>query len=341
MRLAYFDCFSGISGDMALGALVDAGADLDTISEIIQAIPGISFRLIDEQVDVRGMSAIRIQVESGPQGLIRTYGSIRGLLEEMDMPTPARYTAQRMYRRLAEAAALVHGKEVDLVTFHEFGYVDCLVDIVGCAVGLHLLGVERVFASPVPTGMGMMRTEHGIMPIPTPVVTELLRGVPTYSRGIPVELVTPTGAAILAAVSEGYGDMPMMRADHVGYGAGAPRLDFPNALRVVVGEEQRAGVGARVAASLDELFERERVLLEATTEGISAKGRERLMRGLEEAGASDVRTTLAAGTGGRKLETISAVLPASARDQAIGQLQAERGMVSIRLTPVRVVPTET
>jgi uncharacterized protein (DUF111 family) len=108
-----------------------------------------------------------------------------------------------------------------------------------------------------------------------------------------------------------------------------------------VGEEQRAGVGARVAASLDELFERERVLLEATTEGISAKGRERLMRGLEEAGASDVRTTLAAGTGGRKLETISAVLPASARDQAIGQLQAERGMVSIRLTPVRVVPTET
>ena len=166
--------------------------------------------------------------------------------------------AQRMYRRLAEAAARVHGKDVELVTFHEFGDLDCLVEMVGCALALSMLGVERVFASSIPTGLGMIRTEHGITPIPSPVVLELLQGAPTYSRGIPVELVTPTGAAILAAVSEGYGEMPLMLADRVGYGAGHLRLDFPNVLRVVIGAEQRAGARAEPTAPM------QRFVLEVT-----------------------------------------------------------------------------
>ena len=144
VRLAYFDCFSGISGDMALAALVDAGADLSEIEEVLSGIPGDEFRLIREQADVRGISAVRIRVEADPQGLIRTYGSIRGLLDQVELPKGARHTAQRIYRRLAEAAAVVGAKELDFVTFHEFGEVDCLVDIVGCALGLHMLGVERI-----------------------------------------------------------------------------------------------------------------------------------------------------------------------------------------------------
>src|SRR5207237_2337158 len=135
---------------------------------------------------------------------------------------------QRSFRRLAEAEARVHRKEVDLVTFHEVGAVDSIVDIAGAALALSMLGAERVFASPVPTGFGMTRSEHGAMPIPGPAVVELLRGAPMYSRGVPVELVTPTGAAILAALAEGYGDMPLIRVESVGYGAGEQRLDFPN-----------------------------------------------------------------------------------------------------------------
>src|SRR5439155_23708435 len=143
---------------------------------------------------------------------------------------------------------------------------------------------ERVFSSPVPTGLGMARTEHGIMPIPSPLVMELLQGVPTYSRGIPAELVTPTGAAVLAAVSEGYGDMPLMRADHVGYGAGHLRLDFPNAVRVVIGEEQRAGAGARTASSLEDLIARGDILIQAMLSGLDEEKAEATLTEIEALG---------------------------------------------------------
>src|SRR5206468_5760057 len=134
--------------------------------------------------------------------------------------------AQRIFRRLAEAEATVHRKDVEFVTFHEVGGVDSIVDITGTALAVSMLGIERVFASPVPTGFGMARTEHGAIPIPGPAVVELLRGAPVYSRGVPFELVTPTGAAILASFVEGYGEMPLMRVGSVGYGAGRQRLDF-------------------------------------------------------------------------------------------------------------------
>ena len=212
MRIAYFDCIAGISGDMTLGALVDAGADL---------------RAIEDRV--------------------------RGLLDQGDLPADARHTAHRIFRRLAEAEARVHNKELDLVTFHEIGALDSIVDIVGVALGLAMLGIERAFASPVPTGFGMHRTEHGMVPIPSPTVMELLRGVPMYSRGVPVELVTPTGAAILSAVSEGYGELPLIRIEGVGYGAGTHRLDFPNVLRIILGDDQVATARPPEAHTSEEL----------------------------------------------------------------------------------------
>ncbi|HEX9234985.1 MAG TPA: nickel insertion protein, partial [Actinomycetota bacterium] len=167
MRLAYFDCFSGLSGDMALAALIHAGADFDSIAEVLHSFPSEDFSLQGEEVEVRGLSALRVHIESGPQGVIRTYANIRALLEEVELPGEVRRTAHRIYNRLANAAAKVHGKDPELVTFVEFGELDCLVEFVGCALALHQLGVDRVFASPIPTGMGMARTEHGIMPIPS------------------------------------------------------------------------------------------------------------------------------------------------------------------------------
>jgi hypothetical protein len=138
---------------------------------------------------------------------------------------------------LAEADAKVHRKDVEAVTFHEADAVDSLVDIVGSAIALALLGVERVFSSAVPTGLGMTRTEHGAMLIPSPVVVELLKGVPVYSKGAAAELTTSTGAAILAGTVEGYGELPPMVVDAAGYGAGTHRLDFPDVLRVLIGQE--------------------------------------------------------------------------------------------------------
>lgn len=333
MRLAYFDCFSGISGDMALGALIHAGADLATITETVGALPIDDFALETEEVELRGITALRVHVRSGPQAVIRTYAGIRALLDQTDLPPEVKRTAQRICRRLAEASGTIHGKDPELVTFQDFGEMDAVVDIVGCAMALHLLEVRRVFASPVPTGMGMVRTEHGIMPVPSPVVMELLQGIPTYSRGVPVELVTATGAAILAAVTEGYGDMPMMRANHVGYGAGNLRLDFPNALRVVIGEEQHAGAAPGSLVRLSDLLATSDALITATAVELSTDDVERLIDALVEAGADDSWAGQAIGPGGVPRTTVWALARPDHRESVLECMRSQ-GMADPRVLPV-------
>jgi uncharacterized protein (TIGR00299 family) protein len=300
MRIAYFDCFSGISGAMALAALVDAGAELEPISDALDSLPSAGFVIEQEPVETHGLAAVRVHVRSTAGGVIRTYASIRALLESASLPAGVRRTSQRAFRLLAEADARVHGREVDLVTFHDVGDIDPIVAIVGTALALDRLGVGRVFASPVPTGMGMARTEHGMVPVPSPVVLSLLQGAPTFSRGIPAELATPVGAAILAAVAEGYGDMPMMRADAVGYGAGALRLDFPHVLRVVVGPEERVQAGARPA-------QRDRLLMARVD--VSAEEAVSLLDGLLSAGARDGWITPAVGPGGDPGAVVYVITP--------------------------------
>ena len=337
MRLAYFDCFSGISGDMALAALVDAGAELAAITAALGSFPLDDAELRAESVEFRGLSAIRLHVHTAARSVIRTYANIRELLEGSDLPPTVRRTALRMYQRLAQAASTVSGKDADFVTFHEFGDLDCLVEFVGVATALDLLGVERVFASAIPTGMGMVRTEHGIMPVPTPVVVELLHGVPTYSGGIPVELVTATGAAILAAISEGYGDMPLMRADHVGYGAGHPRLDAPNAVRVVIGEEQRAARTAVAGTSLLELAAREDVLVQGMLEAAEDDDLVELMEVLTAVGARDVWTAAGLGRAGRVRIQISAVAAPEHRAD-VARVLREAGVAEVLVSPVLSAP---
>ena len=308
MRVAYFDCFSGISGAMTLGALVDAGADLAEITERLSQIPLEGFLLEEEAVDVLGIAATRIHVHTRPQPVIRTYSSIRAMLDDAALPPRAKSTAQRAFRLLAQAQSRAHGKDVEFVTFHELGDLDALVDVIGSAIALDMLGVERVFASALPTGIGMIRTEHGMTPIPTPVVLELLQNVPTYSRGIPVELVTPTGAAILVAVAEGYGELPLMRPAQIGYGAGDIRLDFPNVLRVIVGEEERAGSAVPHA------------LVQATV-GADSAGSADLLRRLLEAGARSAWATDVDRPDGDRASEISALTPLSRRDEIVGLLR--------------------
>jgi pyridinium-3,5-bisthiocarboxylic acid mononucleotide nickel chelatase len=341
VRLAYLDCFSGISGDMALGAFVHAGADLDRIFQSLESLPIDGFLLEREEIEDHGIVATRIHVKTRPQGVIRTYASIRQLIQESALPPGARRTAGRIFQRLAEGMAKVHGKEPEVVTFHELGEIDVIAEVIGVSLSLDMLGVERVFASPIPTGMGMTHHEHGLTPIPSPEVVELLQAVPTYTRGIPVELVSQVGAAIVATVVEGFGDMPIMRSERVGYGAGHPRLDFPNLLRVVIGEEEPAwrratapppealdlddGVAWPQSSAAERLAvvpagEPEEVELDCLVPDPGDEDRAALIESLYDAGATEAWAATVLTRGGAAGLRLHAICPSQAEDAVAGAM---------------------
>ncbi|MBI4261345.1 MAG: LarC family nickel insertion protein [Actinobacteria bacterium] len=329
MRIAYLDCMGGMSADMALGALVDAGADLDEIQERLAALPIEPFELTREAVEALGVHATLVTVRPSTGEVIRTYASIRALLDRADLPDDVRNQARRIFERLAQAEARVHRKEIDLVTFHEFGEIDAIVAITGTVLALSLLGVERVFCSPVPTGMGMARTEHGAITIPRPSVVELLRGAPLYSRGVPVELVTPPGAAILATLTHGYGEVPLMRLDAAGYGAGTQRLDFPNVLRALIGEEQaRTGAGARLPSAGDGEAEPGEgpglVAVQADVRGVPPEAYTGLLERLFGAGAEDAWVTSVVRRGGTVVRA-SCLVPPEREDEVRAVLDDPTG----------------
>jgi uncharacterized protein (TIGR00299 family) protein len=329
MRVLFFDCIAGISGDMALGALVHSGADLDAIRKTLSTLPIEPFEISSEPVDLHGIGATKVTVTSEATGVIRTYANIRSLLDGSDLSPEARLLAHRIFRRLAEAEAMVHRRDVEHVTFHEVGAVDSIVDICGTAIAFTELEIERAFSSAVPTGLGMTRTEHGMMPIPAPAVVELLRGAPIYSRDVPVELVTPTGAAILAATVEGYGELPAMRTELVGYGAGTHRTDFPNVLRVMIGEEAPSSLRPPEGTLTDEL------VLETNLDDLNPELYGFVLERLFEAGAQDAWLTPIVMKKGRPAVTVS-VLCSPARQEALRHvLFRETGTLGIRGMPVQ------
>jgi len=237
MKLAYLDCAAGISGDMMLGALVDAGVGLDRINEAIGSLGLTDCRLVAREVKKHGFRATKISVEYAPEHAHRHLSDILALLERSNLSGRQRDLARRIFSHLAQAEAKVHGTSIEEVHFHEVGAADSIADIVGSAVGWDLLGVDRLVASPVPTGSGTIRIAHGQCSVPAPATAELLRGVPLVSCAIEGEMTTPTGAAILTTLAADFGPLPAMRVETVGLGAGT--RDWPsraNLLRLFVGE---------------------------------------------------------------------------------------------------------
>jgi hypothetical protein len=237
MKIAYFDCFSGISGDMTLGALVDAGCNLAEMESQLRRLPVTGWKISSEKVVRRGFRATQAKVESSDAQRHRSLSEILQLIERAGLPAAVGERASRIFQRLGEAEALVHGMPVEKVHFHEVGAVDSIVDIVGAAAGFDQLGIEEFFCSALNVGGGRVQTQHGSLPVPAPATAELLRGAPTYSTGIQRELVTPTGAAIVATVTSRFGPQPQMTVAAVGLGAGSAELaEQPNVLRLFIGE---------------------------------------------------------------------------------------------------------
>ncbi len=244
MTIAYFDCFSGASGDMILGALIDAGAALPMLQEHLATLPVQGGSLSAKRVDKNGISATQVSVAGDPDEHPphRHLSDIRGIIESASIPSRVAHRAITIFQRLAAAEAQVHGCPVEKVHFHEVGALDAIVDIVGAMLGLDALGVERVVCSPIPTGTGTVTCAHGVLPVPAPATLNLLVGVPLAPTDVQAELTTPTGAAILTTVADTFGPMPAMTVRRVGYGAGRRDLPGrPNVLRLVLGDAAATG----------------------------------------------------------------------------------------------------
>lgn len=285
MRVAYLDCMSGISGDMTLGALLDAGVPLDPIQQGISSLGLPDCRLAVSDVKKHGFRATHVQVLHEPQQQHRHLHHITQMIDRSSLSPRQQELARRIFQRLAEAEAKVHGTTVEKVHFHEVGAVDSIADIVGSAIGWDLLGVDAIYCSPVPTGTGSVRIAHGTVSVPAPATAELLRGIPVASCEIASELTTPTGAALVATLVNHFGPLPALTLETIGYGAGTRDLaERPNILRLLVGELATCGD--------DSGWEQDQVwILETNLDDAPGEWIGYCSTRLLEAGALDVYTT--------------------------------------------------
>lgn len=240
MRLAYFDCTAGVSGDMILGALVDAGLRVEELQRELDRLRLEGIRLRSGKVQRHGIAATKVDVVAAEVHCHRRLKDVLGIIDAADISDSAKRQTGAIFRRLAEAEAEVHGISVERVHFHEVGAADAIADIAGAVIGLEQLGVERVYASPLRFGRGTTRSAHGVLPVPVPAVVALCRGVPAERTDIPFELVTPTGAAVLTTLAQQIGGgPPPFRTRRIGYGAGTRDMDqLPNLIRMEIGESE-------------------------------------------------------------------------------------------------------
>ncbi len=283
MKIAYFDCASGISGDMTLGALVDLGIEVSALQAGIDSLGLPSCQLVTENVIRHGFRATNLTVQHEPEHAHRHLHHITEMIDGSVLTDCQKDLARRIFTRLGEAEAKVHGTTIRKVHFHEVGAVDSIADIVGTAIAVDLLGADRIVCSPIPTGTGHIQIAHGRVSVPAPATAELLRGVPLAESCVPAELTTPTGAAIVATLAGEFGHIPAMSIESIGYGAGDRQLEQqPNILRVLVGQS----VGQSGESS-----SREVCILETNLDDISGEIVAHCGTLLMEAGALDVYTT--------------------------------------------------
>jgi pyridinium-3,5-bisthiocarboxylic acid mononucleotide nickel chelatase len=316
----WFHCFAGIAGDMALGALLDAGADLADVRALIGRVPIEGWSLDAEPTMRNGIAATHASVRTADTAIVRTYAHIRGLLEEARLPERVLARALGAFGALATVEGRLHRRPPSQVHFHEVGAIDAIVDIVGTCAALEVLDVDIVTASPVATGMGMVRTAHGMLPNPAPAVVELLRGAPTYGLDIPVEMTTPTGAALLAALVTEFGPQPAMSVSATGFGAGTRELEtLPNLTQAIVGTSATPRPSGQTLQ-----------LLETNVDDVTGETLAHTVAALLDAGALDAWVAPIVGKKGRPAHLVSALCDPVLTGEVAAVLAAETGTLGIR-----------
>jgi uncharacterized protein (TIGR00299 family) protein len=326
--IAWLDLSAGASGDMLLGALVDAGVPLDVPAAAVAALPVEDVRLVAEQTTRHGLGATRVHVHAPPSSEHRTWSDVRSILADADLAPAVREGALAVFQRLAIAEGRVHRMPPEDVHFHEVGALDALADVVGVVAGFEHLGLTRLTASPVTLGSGSARGAHGVVPIPGPAVLELLAGVPVTAGPVPAEMCTPTGAALLAARVDAWTTLPPMRVERVGVGAGGRDPEqLPNVVRLVLG-------------SADEPPAPGAVVLEANVDDLDPRLWPGVLDTLFAAGASDAWLTPILMKKGRPAHTLSVLCRADAEPGVRAAVFATTSTIGMRVVPVGKVALE-
>jgi len=320
-KAAWFHCFSGVAGDMAMGALVDAGADLDEIRALCDRLPIGGWALQAEAVKRCGIAGTKVHVLAEEDGeVVRTASHIFGLLEEARLPDRLRKRALAAFDALAVAEGKLHDHPPAKVHFHEVGSLDAIIDVVGTCAALEILDVEQVHCSPIAQGLGMIRAAHGRLPNPAPAVVELLKDAPTYGTELPFELTTPTGAALMASLASGWGPLPAMRIEGSGFGAGTREIDGqPNLTQVVLGVlEATVEEGQPV------------MLLETNVDDATGEVLAGAVAAVMDAGAHDAWLTQITMKKGRPAFTLSALCDVALTRQIAAVIAEETGTLGVR-----------
>ena len=319
--VAWFHCFSGIAGDMALGALIDAGADVDELRAMLARLPVGGWSIETETVLRSGIGGTKVHVRTEAAPPARSAAVVAAIVAAAKLPDRVHRRALSTFRALAEAEGRLHRQPPESVHFHEVGALDAIIDVVGTCIALELLGVDEVASSPVADGTGTVRAAHGVLPVPVPAVVSLLAGAPTYGLDIERELTTPTGAALLAANVVEWGVMPAMTIERSGYGAGTADLgDRPNLTRVVIGT--RAARGAVEGQPV--------VLLEANVDDVTGETLAFAVEELLAAGAHDAWLTPIVMKKGRPAFTVSVLVDTADAAALREVLVRETGTMGVR-----------
>jgi uncharacterized protein (TIGR00299 family) protein len=327
--LAYFDCFSGISGDMTLGALLDLGVPVQWLKDHLSSMLLADFDIAVSPVQRNGIQSASVRVVVSDNKSSRNYSDIRSLIENCPLSDAVKSTSLNIFKRLAEAEAHIHNCTLDQVHFHEVGGVDAIVDVVGTALGLEYLGIETIIASPIPLGSGFVNCSHGKLPVPAPATLAILEGVPVHGTDIPHELVTPTGAAIIAIVAQRFEPMPEMVITRIGYGAGQRDLaDRPNLLRVILATESETAAGPH-----DELQQDQICIVETCIDDMNPEFFGYLMDRLFEDGALDVYWIPVYMKKNRPGTMLQVLCKENAKNSAIDRILSETTTLGIRYYP--------
>ena len=319
MKVAYIDCISGVSGDMLLGALLDAGLPLAWLEKEIEKL-SLPCRIKVEDTLRGSIGAKQVRIVEEERGVVRTWLNIEEIIRKSRLEKKIKEKTLQAFRLLAQAEANIHKINLDQVHFHEIGALDTLVDIVGVVSGFHYFKVKEVFCSPVPTGVGMVKTEHGLLPLPAPATLEILSGVPIFSLGIQAELTTPTGAALLKTLCSGFGKLPHLKIERVGYGAGSRELEIPNVLRIILGEKLEP--------------EKKVVLIETNLDDISPEVIGYLKTLLFQEGSLDVWTTPIQMKKERPGVMLSVLAPKSLQSKLVNLIFKESTTLGVRIVPL-------